>query len=130
MLLAIFLCLVKLKKKITIQPSFVPDPKKMCVGCVFMPDYVKWPLSRAQFTATHMQPKTLHRWHIHGAPFAYQNSLNVNREICGRKLRRISIASTQIPVCASCACNHTCTAVLLHVDMKHLQEEDFSWTLI
>lgn len=79
--------------------------------CVFVADYVKWPLSRAQFTCAHTQQKTLHRWHIHGVPFAYQNSLNVNREICGHMLRRIS-SSQHTDMCFMCILAHeySCSA--------------------
>lgn len=122
--------MTKKKKTTFLHSTICPWPPKMCVGCVFVPDYVKWRLSWAQFTAAHMQQKTLHRWHIHGVPFAYQNSLNVNREICGHMLRRISSSQHADRICASRACKHTSTAVLLHVDVKHLQEEDFSWSFI
>lgn len=76
----------------------------MCWLCVFfVPDYVEWShfFSWAQFTGAHTQQKTLHRWHIHGVPFAYQNSLNVNREICGHMLRSIS-SSQHTDMCFMC----------------------------
>ncbi len=116
-----------------IQPSFMSDTTKcVLVVCFFVPDYVEWPhfLSRAQFTGAHTQQKTLHRWHIHGVQFAYQNSLNVNREICGHMLRSIS-SSQHADMRFMCILTYqySCSAACGYETTPHT-EEDFSWSFI